>query len=97
MKYNENKQTKSQQIITVVLGGSKPSQTFLQNSNQTFSRFKISISVFLFVASELPGFSWKQKYQNSLRSYSRFGIQMLMLTKHILSSSNANVASSLSH
>lgn len=91
---NNNK--KSQQIVTVVLGGSKQSQTFLQNSNQTFSRFKISIKVFLvftFVASEFPGFSWKQKYQNSLRSYYLFIIQILMLTKHILPNSNANLAS----
>lgn len=86
---------KSQQIITVVLGGSLPGQTFLQNSNQTFSRFKISINVFLdfiFAASEFPGFSWKQKYQDSLRSYSLFIIQVLMLTQHIPPSSDANLA-----
>lgn len=86
---------KSQQIITVVLGSSLPGQTFLQNSNQTFSRFKISINVFLdfiFAASEFPGFSWKQKYQDSLRSYSLFIIQVLMLTQHIPPSSDANLA-----
>lgn len=97
MKYHEQEK-KSQQILTAVLGGGKPGQTFPQNANQTFSRFNISINVFLVficVAAEFPGFGWKQKYQNSLRSQSLFIIRVFMHAKHLIPNSKANLASGL--